>query len=57
MIAAIGSKSLYERAVRAGWLTARVKKHKLTLYDSEDVKCVWRRIKNGELPGEEAATR
>jgi hypothetical protein len=54
-IAAIGSKSLYERCVRAGWLTPVVRQHKLTLYRHEDVARCWARIVKGELPAAEPA--
>jgi hypothetical protein len=50
VIVALGSKSLYERAVRAGWITAVVRKHKLVLFDSADVEACWKRIKAGALP-------
>jgi hypothetical protein len=54
-IAAIGSKSLYERCVRAGWLVPVVKQHKLVLYKQEDVVRSWARIAKGELPPVEPA--
>jgi hypothetical protein len=54
-IATIGSKSLYERCVRAGWLVPVVKQHKLVLFRHEDVVKCFARIASGELPKKETA--
>jgi hypothetical protein len=55
VIDALGSKSLYERAVHAGWIAPVIRKHKLVLFDSADIERCWKRIKAGELPPVEPA--
>ena len=48
--AAFGSRVVFERAVKAGFLKPIISRHKLTIYDSGHVAQCWARILAGELP-------
>jgi len=53
---ALGSKSLYTACVKAGWLTPIVSRHKLVLFDSEDVRGCYKRLRAGESPFSQTET-
>ena len=45
-----GSRQLLDDAVRGGWITPVVNRHKLVLFDRSDLLRVWARIVGGEEP-------
>ena len=47
---AFGSKALYAACVKAGWLVPIIDRHKLRLFDSEDVLACYKRLHAGESP-------
>ena len=46
----LGSRTLREEMLAAGWLKPVVQRHKLTLFDAAEVSKAWARILNGETP-------
>lgn len=48
--AAVGSKPLLQQMLAANWIKPVIQKHKLTLYDRNDIAHCWERLKNGETP-------
>ena len=47
---AFRSQKLARRLVKHKWLVPVVRQHRVVLYDVNDVKAVWRRLKSGEMP-------
>ncbi|MDC3255079.1 hypothetical protein OAV21_01615 [bacterium] len=48
----LGSEQIFHEVCEVGWLQPVVQRHRLTLYDANAVKRVWRRIVSGEDPRE-----
>lgn len=48
---AVGSSQLLRAMVAASWIEPVIKRHKLTLYDREDLARCWERLRKGERPG------
>jgi hypothetical protein len=46
----LGSRTLRQEMVAAGWLRPVIQRHKLTLYDAGEVTRAWGRILGGETP-------
>ena len=47
---AFGSEKLFQECVAAAWLKPIVQRHKLTLFDHDEVALCWARILRGEKP-------
>ena len=46
----IGSRELLARCEAAGWITPKVRQHKLTIYDGSELAVLWQRICAGDMP-------
>ena len=46
----IGSRKLREEMEEAGWFHPVVQRHRLTIYNADDVSRAWARILAGEVP-------
>jgi hypothetical protein len=55
--AALGSVQLFRELVAAHWIKPVVKRHKLTLYDREDLARCWARLCQGEHPWDDPGDR
>ena len=47
---AFGSQKLFHECLEAAWLKPVVQRHKLTLFDRDEVALCWARILRGEKP-------
>jgi len=46
----VASPQLFEHMIMAGWIKPVVNRHRLRLWDVEDVKTCWARIRLGNYP-------
>jgi hypothetical protein len=46
----LGSRGILQRCIKAGWITAVVKRKRLTLYKRNDVLAAVEKIAAGDLP-------